>query len=183
MILENYETPRLKFRSLCAADRDVLKIFFENKEAVKFLNVPADPGTYIATWIGRQESRYESMGTGLCALILKETGEMIGHSGLVRQFVDGIPKWEVGYHLLPAFWGRGYATEAAIACRNYCFENEMAETLISLIHPENKKSIAVAKRNGMAFWKTTLFKGQPSNVYRVRREDWEKMKASVQHAL
>lgn len=112
-------------------------------------------------------------GGGLHALELKESGVLIGQCGLVRQFVDGIPKWEVGYHLSKEFWGQGYATEAAKACRDFCFENEMAETLIALIHPENERSIKVAERTGMSYWKTTQFKDNETKVMRVRREDWE----------
>lgn len=175
MILENYETKRLRFRSLSLADRDGLMPFFTDPLATKYLPVQPNVDEFVDSWLARQMKRYKSIGSGLCAMELKQTNELIGQCGLILQFVDGIPKWEVGYHLLPKFWGKGFATEAAIACRDFCFENEMAETIISLIHPDNKKSFEVATRNGMTFWKDTVFKGEPCKVYRIRREDWEKL--------
>ncbi len=175
MILENYETDRLRFRSLTLTDREPLLAFFNDPKATKYLSIQTDTDDFTDTWLNRQIKRYANIDVGLCAVELRATNELVGQCGLVRQFVDGIPKWEVGYHLLPQFWGNGYATEAAIACCNVCFKNEMAETVISLIHPDNEKSKAVALRNNMTFWKKTIFKGQDCNVYRIRREDWEKL--------
>lgn len=175
MILENFHTSRLQFRSLSLLDKEPLLAFFSDPQATAYLSVDLDVNNYAKIWIERQLKRYKSIGVGLCAIELKGTGELIGQCGLVWQFVDGIPKWEVGYHLLPRFWGNGYATEAAIACRDFCFENEMAETLISIIDPRNTRSIAVARRNGMCFWKETVFKDALVHVYKIRREDWEKL--------
>ena len=172
MILENYLTPRLRFRSLIPADEAALTTFFKDPMATIFFPNIDHPASYSAAWLKKQIRRYQSLGSGLCAVELRSTGELIGQCGLVYQFVDGIPKWEVGYHFFRPFWGHGYATEAAMACRDFCFEQEMAETLISIIHPDNEKSIAVAKRNGMHFWKDTVFKDHPAKVYRIRREDW-----------
>lgn len=148
--------------------------FFSDGEATEFLfpQMPADE--YATYWLKRQMRRYELHGAGLCAIELRSTGELVGQCGLIYQWVDHIPKWEVGYHFIRRFWGQGYATEAAAACRDFCFENEMAETLISLIHPDNLRSQAVAGRCGMTWWKDTSFKGHPSKVYRIRREDWKK---------
>jgi RimJ/RimL family protein N-acetyltransferase len=175
MILENYQTLRLQFRSLSLLDKEPLAAFFNDPQATAYLPVHSDVNNYANVWIEQQLKRYKSIGVGLCAIELRGTGEFVGQCGLVRQFVDGIPKWEVGYHLLPRYWGNGYATEAAMACRDFCFENEMAETLISIVDPLNVRSIAVAKRSGMCFWKETIFKDVPVHVYKIRREDWEKL--------
>ncbi|MEZ4934527.1 MAG: GNAT family N-acetyltransferase [Saprospiraceae bacterium] len=176
MILENYQTLRLQFRSLSLLDKEPLLAFFNDPQATAYLSIDSeDVNNYANVWIERQLKRYKSIGVGLCAIELRGTGEFVGQCGLVRQFVDGIPKWEVGYHLLPRYWGNGYATEAAMACRDFCFENEMAETLISIVDPLNVRSITVAKRNGMCFWKETIFKDVPVHVYKIRREDWEKL--------
>ena len=175
MYLEHLQTPRLIFRSLTLSDKAPLMEFFTDQLATEFLFIDIDIERYASEWLTRQMRRYETNGDGLCAIELLETGELVGQCGLIRQFVDGIPKWEVGYHFIPRFWGNGYATEAAIACRDFCFENEMAETIISLIHPDNFRSQAVARRNGMSFWKETIFKGHPAHVFRIRREDWERL--------
>ena len=104
----------------------------------QFLCVATDKEHFTDNWVQKQCRRYEKGTGGLYAIELKNTGELIGQCGLLLQFVDCIPKWEVGYHFFRQFWGNGYATEAAQACRDFCFKNEMAETLISLIHPKNE---------------------------------------------
>jgi RimJ/RimL family protein N-acetyltransferase len=173
MILHEHCTDRLRFRCLTPEDISPLMDFFQDEESTRFLMVDDDIFTYAESWLHREIRRYDIGGGGLHAIENKQTGELIGQCGLVRQFVDGIPKWEVGYHLFREHWGNGYATEAAQACRDFCFENEMAETLISLIHPDNERSLKVAARNGMTKWKETDFKGQHSIVMRIRREEWE----------
>lgn len=173
MYLEQLQTPRLIFRSLTLSDKEPLLEFFTDQVATEFLFPGGDIEKFASEWLKNQLRRYESTGCGLCAVELRATGELVGQCGLLRQFVDGIPKWEVGYHFIRRFWGNGYATEAAMACRDFCFENEMAETIISLIHPDNARSEAVARRNGMTFWKDTNFKGNPTRVFRIRRDDWE----------
>jgi len=103
---------------------------------------------------------------------LKTTGEMIGDCGITLQGVDGEMLPEIGYHLRRDMWGKGFATEAARACRDYGFQKLNVELLISLIRPENQPSCRVAKRNGMKVWKETVRVGLLHAVYRITREEW-----------
>ncbi|MBI1224842.1 MAG: GNAT family N-acetyltransferase [Bacteroidetes bacterium] len=173
MLLNNLTTDRLRFRPLTLEDKPLLMDFFEDPITTEFHLIDAETPIYADNWLRRQLSRYTNDQGGLHAVELLETGELVGQCGLLYQWVDGIPKWEVGYHFLRKHWGNGYATEAAQACRNFCFENEMAETLISLIHPDNLRSQAVAKRNGMTEWKRTIWRKMSVVVYRIRRSEWE----------
>ncbi|MBI5917405.1 MAG: GNAT family N-acetyltransferase [Bacteroidetes bacterium] len=176
MLLENLHTARLRFRPLTLADRAPLLDYFADPVANEFLFIKTDVEAFTDAWLRRQTHRYGNDLGGLAAIELLGTGEFIGQCGLLYQWVDSIPKWEVGYHFFRRFWGNGYATEAAIACRDFCFENEMAETLVSLIHPQNLRSQAVAQRNSMTEWKRTTWRDHPVVVYRVRRADWEKFR-------
>jgi RimJ/RimL family protein N-acetyltransferase len=98
----------------------------------------------------------------------RATGKPVGMVGLLTQEVDGIAELEVGYHLLPPAWGKGYATEAAMACKEFARQRRLAPTVISLIDQGNFKSQAVAKRNGMIHEKDTVHRGTPAMVFRVR---------------
>ncbi len=173
MLLDQHSTDRLRFRCLTTADISPLQVFFADPAATRYLPLVGQSEKPAEEWIKNQLRRYDMSQLGLYALELKNTGKLVGQSGLLWQFVDGIPKWEVCYYLLPEYWGQGLATEAASSCRDFCFENEIAETLISMIHRENQKSLAVAARTGMSYWKSTLFKGHPCEVYRIRRTEWE----------
>ena len=85
----------------------------------------------------------------------------------IAEVVDGVDELEVGYHLLPSAWGKGYATEAAIACREFAREHKLVLSVVSLIDHENFASQNVAKRNGMSFEKDTVHRGTPAMVWRV----------------
>ncbi|MFQ5445793.1 MAG: GNAT family N-acetyltransferase [Saprospiraceae bacterium] len=165
-------TGRLHFRSLTFEDKEPLMEFFSSPEAIEFFFIRENLDTYIDAWIARQIKRYHEFELGLCGIELRSTGELIGQCGLIWQEVDGVRELEVGYHLLPRFWRQGYATEAAGACRDFAFEHQLAPRLVSLIYPENFKSQAVARRNGMTPWKKTVVQNLPVIVFRLDREQW-----------
>mgnify|MGYP000424257444 CR=1 FL=1 len=147
--------------------------FFQDEIATKYLYIKEDLNKYCDDWIARQIKRYETVGYSLSALELKETGEFIGQCGLIKQEVNGVEEIEVGYHLLPRFWGKGYATEAAQACMKFAFENEMTESIISLIVIENVPSQKVAERNGLKQTLRMDYKGFDVYVYRISKEEWQ----------
>ncbi len=167
MLLNNLTTGRLRFRPLEYSDAPLLRSFFENDEAVRYLFIKDPLEVYLEAWLIRAQGRYRKRGDGLYALEDKETGAFIGQCGLIWQQVDGKEELEIGYHLMPGHWGKGYATEAAIACREFAFRKKLAPRLISLIHPDNVRSQAVARRNGMSLLKESTFNNIPVLVFGV----------------
>lgn len=118
-------------------------------------------------WIARQMERYERDGCGLMALHLRETGDLVGQCGLLRQVVEGVPELEVGYHLLPRSRGRGYATEAARGFIDHARDAGMAGSVVSIIHVGNLASQRVADRNGLARERRITAYGEPHWLYRT----------------
>lgn len=100
-------------------------------------------------WLENQKRRYREDGFGLWAVLLKETGEMIGQCGLIWQCVGENSVLEIGYLFKKDFWHKGYATEAATVCKQYAFEVLDIDEVYSIIRDTNIASQAVAKRNGM----------------------------------
>lgn len=100
-------------------------------------------------WLDRQISRYRKWGFGLWAVILKETDEMIGQCGLTMQPWKEREVLEIGYLFNRMYWHRGYASEAAEACKECAFEILKAEEVCSIIRDTNTASQKVAIRNGM----------------------------------
>ncbi|GHV29004.1 acetyltransferase [Synergistales bacterium] len=100
-------------------------------------------------WLDKQFTRYQTDGFGLWAVILKETGEMIGQCGLTVQDADGKQVIEIGYLFQRAFWHKGYAIEAAVGCKKYAFETLKLNEVYSIIRDTNFASMNVAIRNGM----------------------------------
>jgi [ribosomal protein S5]-alanine N-acetyltransferase len=168
-ILNNLKTERLKFRKLTAEDIESWMDFFNSTEALQFLPFKLHSKKACAEWLERQALRYKQSRSGLCALIEKNSGKMIGQCGLLIQEIDGKTEIEIGYHLIPTFWKKGFATEAAIAVRNYAFNNDLADSLISIIHRDNVNSQKVAERNGMKKEKELIWKGLPVFIYRIKK--------------
>lgn len=176
-LLEGEETERLNFRLLKESDFDTWIDFFNDSRAPKYLGMQeiGSPLEQCKDWFNRVMERYEKNLGGLNVLIDKNTHEFIGQCGLLVQEVDGISELEIGYSILPGYWNMGYATEAAIKCRDYAFEHNFAESIISIIHIENTKSERVAIKNGMVKTKQTTFMNLPVNIFRIDKMDWERM--------
>lgn len=148
--------------------------FFKHPDAARYLGFQniGTPLEQCKEWFRRVDERYQKDLGGMNALINKNTNEFIGQCGLLIQEVDGKKELEIGYSILPRFWSLGYATEAAIKCRDFAFQNDLTESLISLIHPDNIKSEKVAIKIGMVKIKLTDFKNQPANIYRIDKSFW-----------
>lgn len=151
-------------------DLDFYASLWSNDKVIQYIG-NGTPKTHeqckrsLEDWIS---TKYEN-GLGLFVMIEKETGVPIGHAGLVRQQVDGKQEVEIGYWLLPDYWGNGYAKEAAAAFRNYGFQVLQLEKLISLINPNHPASIFVARKTGMSYEKTTTFHERDVLVYSIKR--------------
>ena len=108
----------------------------------------------VEEWFKNQLNRYENYGFGLWAVILKESNEFIGQCGLTMQKIDkkihnSNELLEVGYLLNKNYWHKGFATEAAISCKNYAFDILKEKRVYSIIRDNNISSQNVAIRNGM----------------------------------
>jgi RimJ/RimL family protein N-acetyltransferase len=101
------------------------------------------------SWLNKQIDRYKEYGFGLWAVVMKETGNMIGQCGLTIQEYNGNKVMEVGYLFQKEHWHYGYACEAAIASKEYAFNKLNAKEVYSIIRDTNIPSQNVAKRNGM----------------------------------
>lgn len=164
--LDDLRTPRLVFRRLRPSDADWWMGYINDATAIRFMPFTLGSRADCELMIQRAMDRYVKDGSGLNALLLHD-GTPVGQCGLLTQEVDGVMELEVGYHLLPAHWGKGYASEAAMACKRYAFEHQLAPSVISLIDPGNALSQAVAKKNGMVREKLTAHRGVPAHVWRV----------------
>jgi RimJ/RimL family protein N-acetyltransferase len=113
----------------------------------------------------RTMQMYRDSGYGFWVMMYAADMRFAGLCGLLEQDVDEIRELEVGYHLLPAYRGRGLATEAARAVMDYAFITLRKSRLISIILPDNHASIAVAERNGMQYEKDSVFRQQTVRIY------------------
>lgn len=124
--------------------------------------------------IDTQLKSYEDDGFGVLSVILKENGELIGQCGLSMQPCGEREVPEIGYIFQKAYWHKGYATEAAIACKEHAFNELGIDEVYSLIRDTNIASQNVAKRNGMsvvgAYTKHYWGIDMPHLIFSVKKE-------------
>jgi len=142
------ETERLFLREMTQGDFAALAGIMQDEETMYAYN-GAFSETETQEWLDRNIRRYIEDGFGLWAVILKSSGEMIGQTGITWQDIEGARVPEIGYLFNRAHWHNGYATEAAIACREYAFGNLGFKEVFSLVRCSNIASKDVAIRNGM----------------------------------
>lgn len=142
------ETARCYLRELLSSDFTALCRILQD-ETVMYAYEHAFDDQEVQDWLDRQRTRYQTDGFGLWAVILKESGEMIGQCGLTMQEFHHKRVIEVGYLFQKSVWHRGYASETALACQSYAFTHLQAEEVFSLIRDTNLASQRVAMRNGM----------------------------------
>lgn len=142
------ETDRLYLREMNQDDFLSLCRILQDDETM-YAYEGAFSDAEVQEWLDRQISRYQKWNFGLWAVILKETDEMIGQCGLTMQPWNDEEVLEIGYLFERLYWHKGYATEAAKACKKYAFEILNADEVCSIIRNTNNASQQVAIRNGM----------------------------------
>jgi [ribosomal protein S5]-alanine N-acetyltransferase len=108
---------------------------------------------------------------GIWAITLRDgpaaEAQPIGRCGLRAWDIDGSAEAEVGYVLARRFWGRGYATEAARAVRDFAFRVHEFPRVISVIHRDNVPCKRVAAKLGMTHLRDWENHGQPVEIHAV----------------
>lgn len=165
------ETERLRLRELALGDLDALHEILSDPVGMQHYPKPFDR-EMTRKWIEWNLRNYFEHGFGLWAVVQKRNGHLIGDCGLTIQQVDGVGEPEIGYHILKDFWGHGFATESAAACRDYAFDILKKDRIISWMTPDNTASRRVAEKVGMCLEKETRNKtGTVSVVYSMKPED------------
>ena len=121
------------------------------------------------SWIEMISSRWAADKIGFCAVIEKQSQRFAGWCGLWRLKETG--ETEIGYALLPEFWGRGYAAEAARAFLRYAFDELGRERVVAVAHPDNAASRGVMERVGMRYDYTGKFYGGDLVHYTITRAE------------
>lgn len=170
-----FETERLYLRELNEGDFEALCEILQDEETM-YAYEGAFSNQEVQEWLDRQTARYKKWKFGLWAVILKENNKLIGQCGLTMQPWKEAEVLEIGYLFNRAYWHKGYALEAAKACKRYAFETLHAEEVCSIIRDTNIPSQNVALRNGMTKADAWIkhYKGvdMPHDRYVVQRGEW-----------
>jgi RimJ/RimL family protein N-acetyltransferase len=158
------ETARLVLRPPTAEDLDPFLEIHSDPEVMRHLTLQGVPGR-AGAWrmLALLAGHWTLRGYGQWTTVEKATGLVVGRVGLWNP--EGWPGLEVGWVIRRSHWSRGYATEAAQAALDFAFEVVAADHVISLIHPDNGRSIRVAEKIGERFERADELDGAPVHVY------------------
>ena len=168
------QTERLELRELTASDIDNLRPILQDADVMYAWEAPFTDSE-AENWLAENLRRYKTDGFSFWSVEHKSDGAFIGVCGPLIETINGVRYMGVAYIFAKAYWGNGYAAEAAAACVNYAFDNLSADEVIAEIRPENIKSRRVAERLGMtvrgSFVKTYKGKAMPHLIYALAKED------------
>ena len=165
------ETPRLILRPFREDDLDPLAELMANPDFMRFSLGPytrEKTQTVLQQFVFWNQADLPSQ----FAIIFRGNNKLNGYCGFLHWHLDGRDEIEIGYRLHPKYWNKGLATEAARAVRDHAFADLKLPRVISLIHPDNIASRRVAEKNGMKIEKETVFRGFPTLVFAITREEW-----------
>ena len=145
---EILRTDRLLLRELTEDDLKGLRELLQDRRVMYAYDHDFSEAD-VRAWLERQQRRYATLGFGLWAAVELDSGAMVGEAGLTMQPCEGQEVLEVGYQLKWKHWHKGYAREAARACRDYAFATLGAEAVYAIIRTDNLSSIRVAEALGM----------------------------------
>ncbi len=170
-------TERLILRHFSLFDCQPMNHIFGDPEVMHY-----GDGVHSQEWVQSWlqtclDDQYPDWGFGPYAVIERTSGEVVGYCGLFYfPDVAGQTEIELGYRLARAWWGQGYATEAARAVRDYAFNTLGLKRLVAMIDPQNLASIRVAEKIGMRYEKEVMFPGysHPDHLYVVTTRSIDK---------
>ena len=150
---ENMETERLILRPPATDDLEALHGIFSDPITMSFWPVPfVKDGT--RSWIFRSLRDHEEMGFGRRPIILKSSGEIIGDCGILRAEIVGETEYDLGYIIHHPYWRKGYASEAAEACKHHAVKRLGIRRLVANMPVDHAASVRVAEKLGMRWEKT-----------------------------
>jgi RimJ/RimL family protein N-acetyltransferase len=167
--LDAFATARLTFERLTAAHLPEMRRFQGHPDVMKYIGgvrTPEQTGAYLE----RNLRHWEEYGYGVW--ILREAGRsgMAGVGVLRHLLVDGQDEVETGYGFFPEYWGRGLATEVAVACLERGFGRVGLDSIVAVTDPENSASHHVLQKIGMAYERDFDNDGGRASLFRIRRE-------------
>jgi len=158
---------RLLLRRWTYADRDDFARMVSDPETMRFLHDGVPLSARQSDEALDATIAHYAAGFGDWAILSRADGAIMGESGLTRLRETG--EVELGYMLRSAYWGHGFASEAASAVIQYAFDGLELDRLVSLVEPANIASIRVQEKLGMNALGSTLHRGRTMLKYQLCR--------------
>ncbi len=146
-------TKRLVMKPYLLSDVDLLHPILSDKTTMKFWPQPFSKAQTLH-WLQRNITHYYPKGFGRYGVYLKENEQqLIGDCGIMLAEVNGQEAYDIGYIFHHPYWGNGYAMEAALAWKNYAFEELKLQQIVANMPTNHLASAKVAERIGLQLQK------------------------------
>ncbi|GAA3775141.1 GNAT family N-acetyltransferase [Flavobacterium ginsengiterrae] len=166
------ETDRLLLRELLLSDADGMFELDSNPKVHLFVgNNPVKNIEESIEYIHFVQKQYKDFGTGRWAVILKETNEFLGWSGIkfITDEINGHKNfYEIGYRFIEKHWGKGYATEAGKAFVNYAFNEMKVDALYAYADAGNENSRKILEKLGLHYVNSFEYEGETEVWYEMK---------------
>ncbi|KAA9327482.1 GNAT family N-acetyltransferase [Hymenobacter busanensis] len=157
------ETARLALRPITAADYDLYYLLNTDAEVMRHIGPPRSP-ELVREFLANMAADYARWpGLGRWFTVEKATGAVVGIHLLKPLEASG--HIELGYRLLPAYWGRGYATEMGRALVEYGFQELGLQQIVGITAPDNLASQHVLEKCGLRYQHMAHFYGADVRFY------------------
>ena len=170
------ETNRFFLREIIEKDVNDLYELDADPEVHKYLgNHPVQSIDQSKEIIKHIRKQYQENGIGRWAIIDKSSKEFIGWTGLkYEQNVRAFNYYDLGYRLKRKYWGKGIATETAIASLKYGFTTLNLNEICAAAHIDNIASNIILTKTGLKFIEAFEFEDITWNWYQIKKSHWLK---------
>ena len=161
------ETPRLRGERLGPEHEAALCALLGDHRVGATLGGAQSPEA-VRRALARHGEHWDAHGYGYWMFLDRETGEPVGRGGLSRAHVGGRDEVEVGWAVMPAHWGQGYATELGAASVDVAFERLGLPDLVAYTLPDNLPSRRVMEKLGFTYQREVVHADLPHVLYRLQ---------------
>ena len=171
IIIPTIVSTRLDLRPWVAEDAGELFTILHEKDILRYFPDQSPPShEKVEGYIEHHLNHWAQFGYGHWAVVSRDSGQLLGWNGL--EYLPELKETEVAYLLSRQVWGRGYATEAAVAALRFGFEQVHLESIIGLVHPGNTGSVRVLEKSGLTFLDRVTIWGLDMTRYRLLRPNF-----------
>lgn len=160
------DTARLSFSEITLSDLEDMAALLGDPRVMAH-DPPPMTRAEVREWIEGNRYSYVDPGFGIWALRLRSTGEFVGDCGLCLQEAGDEIAVEMEFHVRAELHGRGYATEAAVACRDLAASSLNLRRLIGIIAPDNSACHRVVEKIGFRRERVLVHEGRKAVLYSV----------------
>ena len=163
------ESPRLFLREFREEDAADLLALNSDPQVLRFTGDKSFASEKEARNFVRNYDHYRCYGIGRWAVLDKCSESFLGWCGLKYQ--PESDETDVGFRFSRAHWNKGFATEAAMACLRFGFEQKNLTIIVGRAVRANRSSVRVLEKIGMTYSKAIDFNGMDGVQYHITRSD------------